>query len=309
VNEAEPVESGNQVVIATIAKLQGCVGDDGYDWLSNASCVVVDEAHGSTTTSYTAVLHWLGLGREQERDRCPLIGLTATPFRGTSVEETSRLVGRYGRNRLDREVLGDDPYARLQDMGVLARVRHQLLPGSDIRLTDEELARLRQTRLLPASAEASLTGNVERNRVLLESMSGLPGEWTVLVYAASVDHAELLASFLTLGGIEAVAISSRTPSGSRRYFIEEFRAGRIRVLTNYAVLTEGFDAPAVRAVYVARPTFSPNLYQQMIGRGLRGPLNGGKPECLVVNVADNVLQFGEELAFRQFEYLWDGDDS
>jgi superfamily II DNA or RNA helicase len=55
---------------------------------------------------------------------------------------------------------------------------------------------------------------------------------------------------------------------------------------------------------VARPTFSPVLYQQMIGRGLRGPLNGGKERCLIVNVEDNITQFGEELAFRQFEHLW-----
>jgi hypothetical protein len=44
----------------------------------------------------------------------------------------------------------------------------------------------------------------------------------------------------------------------------------------------------------------------MIGRGLRGPKNGGKPECLIVNVEDNVQQYGEKLAFRDFEYLWDG---
>ena len=54
---------------------------------------------------------------------------------------------------------------------------------------------------------------------------------------------------------------------------------------------------------------SPLLYQQMIGRGLRGPLNGGKERCLIVNVADNVLQFGEELAFRRFDYLWRGFSS
>jgi hypothetical protein len=42
----------------------------------------------------------------------------------------------------------------------------------------------------------------------------------------------------------------------------------------------------------------------MIGRGLRGPENGGKDECLIVNVEDNVRQFGEQLAFRDFEHLW-----
>jgi superfamily II DNA or RNA helicase len=59
-------------------------------------------------------------------------------------------------------------------------------------------------------------------------------------------------------------------------------------------------------VIVGRPTFSPNAYQQMVGRGLRGPLNGGKAECLVINVADNILQFGGQLAFHHFDYLFDG---
>jgi superfamily II DNA or RNA helicase len=79
-------------------------------------------------------------------------------------------------------------------------------------------------------------------------------------------------------------------------------------VTNYNVLSQGFDAPATRAVVVARPIYSPNMYQQMIGRGLRGEKNGGTDECLIVNVADNIAQYGEELAFRQFEYLWKHDD-
>jgi superfamily II DNA or RNA helicase len=78
------------------------------------------------------------------------------------------------------------------------------------------------------------------------------------------------------------------------------------VLTNYGVLAEGFDAPSVRAVIVARPTLSPNAYQQMVGRGLRGPKNGGKEECLIVNVADNIIRYGGTLAFRHFDYLFDG---
>jgi len=65
------------------------------------------------------------------------------------------------------------------------------------------------------------------------------------------------------------------------------------------------ENPTVRAVYVTRPTFSPNVYQQMIGRGLRGPLNGGKERCLIVNVDDNWDRFGDQLAFREFEPLWD----
>ena len=71
------------------------------------------------------------------------------------------------------------------------------------------------------------------------------------------------------------------------------------------VLAAGFDVPKTRALFVTRPVCSPLLYQQMIGRGLRGPKNGGTDRCLVVNVADNLEQYGKELAFRHFEYLWD----
>ncbi len=42
----------------------------------------------------------------------------------------------------------------------------------------------------------------------------------------------------------------------------------------------------------------------MVGRGLRGPLSGGKNECLIVDVADNNEQYGGDLAFRRFDYLW-----
>jgi superfamily II DNA or RNA helicase len=115
-----------------------------------------------------------------------------------------------------------------------------------------------------------------------------------------------MAALLTRAGITAAAISNETNKGLRRHYIDRFRRGDMRVLTNYSVLAAGFDAPRVRAVYIARPTYVPNVYQQMIGRGLRGPRNGGTDRCLLVNVADNVEQFGERLAFHEFDYLWDG---
>ena len=47
----------------------------------------------------------------------------------------------------------------------------------------------------------------------------------------------------------------------------------------------------------------------MIGRGLRGPLNGGEERCLIVNVRDNWLNYGDELAFYEFERLWRRDEA
>jgi len=187
----------------------------------------------------------------------------------------------------------------------LARVRHELLEGTKIQLTEEELQHFRTYKRVPPSVENRLGADKTRNDAILDSILAKDRTWQMLVFATSVEHAQTLAGLLSLAGVPAMAIAGTTDPGVRRFAIEEFRKGKIKVLTNYAVLTQGFDAPAVRALYVTRPTFSPNLYQQMIGRGLRGPLNGGKEECLIVNIADNFLQFGEKLAFYEFEHLWD----
>lgn len=302
-NEAENLADPHHVVIATMAKLEGVMAKEEYEWLSRSTVVLIDEAHRAISPTYTRVLEWIGMGRGKAR--VPFIGLTATPYRGTSETETVRLVNRFDGRRLDG--FDDDPYGTLQDMGVLARVEHRLLAGSDISLTADELATLQQTTRLPAAVLERLGEDKSRNQKILESILGLPDHFTVLLFAASVNHAELMAGLLSIEGMPSRAISARTDRGARQHYIEQFRQGEVRVLTNYGVLTEGFDAPAVSAVYVARPTFSPNLYQQMIGRGLRGPLNGGKELCLIVNVEDNLAAYGESLAFEAFNHLWSND--
>lgn len=302
-NEAEDLGDRHHVVIATMSKLEVVMGKPEYDWLSEANVVIVDEAHRATAASYTKLLDWIGMGRG--RERIPFIGLTATPYKGTSEAETVRLVNRFDGRRLDG--FDDDPYGKLQDMGVLARVEHRLLAGSDIALSANELATLQQTTRLPGNVLERIGEDKTRNQKILESILELPDDFTVLLFAASVNHAELMAGLLSIEGLPSRAISARTDRGARQHYIEQFRRGDLRVLTNYGVLTEGFDAPAVRAVYVTRPTFSPNLYQQMIGRGLRGPKNGGKEVCLIVNVEDNLAAYGESLAFVAFDHLWSND--
>jgi superfamily II DNA or RNA helicase len=312
-NQAQGIDAAPHIVVATIDKIRNRVGESSYEWLEGCSCIIVDEAHGSINPEYTAVLRWLGLdigSREIKRDRCPLLGLTATPFRGHSEEETRRLVGRYGGHRIDKEILGGDPYGTLQEMGVLARVDHRLIDGAEIELTEGEQSELRKFERLPAAVEERLGSDRHRNQALLESFRSLDGEvgkdWTAILFATSVEHARVMAALLNLEEIPSAAITAETDAGARRYYVERFRKGAIRVLTNYGVLAQGFDAPSVRIIYVARPTFSPNLYQQMIGRGLRGPKNGGKERCLIVNVRDNLDRYGVQLAFRHFDHLWRG---
>lgn len=301
-NEATPVGNGPHLVVATDAKLEACLDTEAYAWLRKPAVVIVDEAHTSITPRYTGLLKSLGLTSSVTRR--PLIGLTATPYRGVNEAETHRLVERYGRLRLDEGVFEDDPYRALQELGMLAQVEHELLAGAELTLDDDELRRMDFAGSLPATAEQRLARNEERNKVILERIAEFPEDWTTLLFATSVDHARVLAARLNDRGVSAASVDSATPPADRRARVEQFRSGRIRVLTNYGVLAQGFDAPATNAVVVARPTYSPNVYQQMIGRGLRGPKNGGEDTCLILNVQDNITNYGTGLAFTTFEHLW-----
>lgn len=302
-NEVGDVEGHPHLVVATDAKLERCLGTEQYEWLLEASLVVVDEAHTAISPRYTDILGKLGLTQYETRRH--LLGLTATPYRNTNEEETKRLAGRFGRRRLDEGVFpSGDPYRDLQEWGMLAQVEHRTLEGGSIELTRDEKAQAERMAMLSRSAEQRLAEDHARSRRIVDEVAGLPEDWPTLLFATSVDHANYLAALLNDRGVSAAAVDSTTSTQDRRRRIEDFRAGRIRVLTNYGVLTQGFDAPATRVVVVARPVYSTNVYQQMIGRGLRGRKNGGKDTCLILNVSDNIANFDTQLAFTQFEHLW-----
>ncbi|WP_027504828.1 DEAD/DEAH box helicase [Rhodococcus sp. UNC23MFCrub1.1] len=301
-NRATPSAGRNQLVVATDAKLASCLGSEEYEWLRDASLVIVDEAHVAISKEYTGILELFGLTHRVTGR--PLIGLTATPFRNDS-ELTRRLVQRFGDRRLDKGLLGDDPIESLQAMGVLSRVEHRQMSGTRMSLYPDELRQAEQMNgMLPRSAEQRLARDEGRNSDLLKEIEALDPSWPVLVFATSVDHAKVLAARLNERRIRSVAIDSGTTAGDRRQSIEKFRRGEVRVITNYGVLSQGFDAPATRVVIVARPVYSANIYQQMVGRGLRGTRNGGKETCLILDVADNITNFDQKLAFTKFEHLW-----
>ncbi|MBB2890661.1 DEAD/DEAH box helicase [Flexivirga oryzae] len=306
----EPEErDGYQVVVASIAKISSILRRNGgdwttaYGWLQEPDMIVVDEAHRSIGSEYSDMLRAVGAVNRSQDIRVPLLGLTATPFRGFNKDETQRLINRY-RTRLDEGIFpDDDAYGYLQDLGVLAKVDQIELTGTEITLTDDELSDSDKFKRLSPSVTDRLGQDRTRNNTIVESLLQ-QGASKVLLFATSVENARVLAALLSYHGVEARAVDAETSNAARRQNVEDFKQGRVRVLTNYNVFTEGFDVPAVDAVYITRPTFSPNVYQQMVGRGLRGPLNGGSEHVRIVNIADNFTNYGEEFAFRHFEHLW-----
>lgn len=306
-NEAKHEETRMHVVVATIQTLSSIVQTRlaDYSWLFEADILVIDEAHGAIAPTYTDVFK--AFGRTNADRGKPVIGLSATPYRGINESETERLVRRFdGQLLVPSQFDTEHAHTYLQNMGVLANVRHESLEGIELKLTagaalpGKSTSAMLETRI-DFGAVARSKG---RNDAILDHVKSIARSQTALVFAASVDHAEALAATLAAEGIPSAAISSKTHPADRRRQIEDFRTGKIRVLTNFDVLSQGFDAPKVGAVYVCRPTFAPNKYLQMIGRGLRGPKNGGSDDVLIVNVNDNIEQFGQKLAFNHFEYLW-----
>ncbi|GIV04144.1 MAG: hypothetical protein KatS3mg082_2756 [Nitrospiraceae bacterium] len=113
----------------------------------------------------------------------------------------------------------------------------------------------------------------------------------VLIFASGIKHGEHIVRVLKeKHGIDCGFVTGETPSSERDALLEQFRTGRLKYLCNVNVLTTGFDAPNIDCVALLRPTMSPGLYYQMVGRGFR--LHPGKMNCLVLDFGGNVVRHG-----------------
>ena len=121
-----------------------------------------------------------------------------------------------------------------------------------------------------------------------------------LIFASGVKHGQHVVRVLRDEyGIACGFVCGETPSRERDELLARFRGsaqsglfGRepLRYLCNVNVLTTGFDAPSIDCVVLLRPTMSPGLYYQMVGRGFR--LHPGKTTCLVLDFGGNVVRHG-----------------
>jgi len=113
----------------------------------------------------------------------------------------------------------------------------------------------------------------------------------VLIFASGIKHGQHIVSTLAKShGIECGFVTGDTPTKDRDAILGRFRRGELKYLCNVNVLTTGFDAPHIDCVALVRPTLSPGLYYQMVGRGFR--LHPAKQNCLVLDFGGNVLRHG-----------------
>jgi DNA repair protein RadD len=113
-----------------------------------------------------------------------------------------------------------------------------------------------------------------------------------LAFGCSVEHAHHIRDAIRLHGYTAETVTGETPKGERAELIRAYRAGEIRCLTNVDVLTVGFDAPHTDLLAVLRPTKSPGLWCQIIGRGTRLSPETNKQNVLVLDFGESTQRFG-----------------
>ena len=139
---------------------------------------------------------------------------------------------------------------------------------------------------------------------LYESMEKYASGKKGIVYAISIAHSRQIAAYYSGHGVRAVAINSQTPAPERKRLVEEFRQGKIEVLVNVDIFSEGFDCPDVEFVQLARPTLSLAKYLQQVGRGLRKA--GNKETCMLIDNVGLSRIFGLPTRKWDWEAMFEG---
>lgn len=298
-------------MVASIQQLHARIKDHDpviEDVLSNCGAMIIDEAHHAAAPIYQHLLK-----RAEELagpDLFPICGLTATP--GRSNDETALLVNQFQAYLVKPELPKDSRYQEnpllyFRDQGYLAKPHHIICDSEQEYVVDENEFDETQSDLTPEFLRV-LANDEERNYQIIERLLAIPKGKQTLVYACTVEHAEFLTSVLNAVGRKSVSISANTPKATRRMYIDAFKKGEIEFLCNYGVLTTGFDAPKTEYIVVCRPTTSVVLYEQIVGRGLRGPRFGGTETCTIIDFADNLLRLGKPLAYQRFHEFWGEQD-
>lgn len=276
---------------------------------SRMRLLFIDEAHMSLADTFEDTINFLVNNKTKK------IGLTATPGRDGVNEElinTKKLAQFFNNNKIDiKSSCGiEDPIKFLQKNKILSSLELKALnTGFELDLRGFTNRDFLSGKDLSDDIVKQLAADKERNKLIVDHIIelGKVQKKKILIFAASVKHANILTTLLNSFDLKAKSITSESSIADRRNNIKSFKDGLTQILVNFNVLSTGFDEPKTDCIVITRPTFSVVLYSQMIGRGLRGTANGGTDDCLVVNVIDNIINQPDiSGAYEYFDGGWNG---
>ena len=257
------------------------------------SLVIVDEAHHAVAKTYRMLWDTWPEAR--------FLGLTATPYRLSGEGFTDLfdvLVDSWTMKRFIAEgwLSAFDYYSIRPDSDDQKLIDTLKKRGAD---GDFQMKELHET--------LDVAPCIER---LFESFERFAFDKKGIVYAIDIAHADHIAEYYREQGVNALALSSKTPAKERAEVIRRFKGnlnldlnlerngavrhctsyGAIQVLVSVDLFSEGFDCPDVEFIQMARPTLSLAKYLQMVGRGLRA--HEGKECCTIIDNVGLYRRFG-----------------
>ena len=229
--------------------------------------VIYDECHHAAAADNLRVLRQLGAFDAGWAGT--LLGFTATTARGDGK----------GLDAVFERIVYTRTLPEMIDDGYLAPLRgFRISTAADLTRLSAGGADFREDEL------AEAVDIEERNAIVARAIQELTRDRRTIAFCVTVNHARNLCRALNALGVLAGVVHGTMPSDDRARALADFREGRLQVLTNVGVLTEGFDDPGVSCVAMARPTRSAGLYAQCVGRGTR--LHPGKKDCLILDFVD-----------------------
>lgn len=277
--------------------------NNAIDDLGAFDLVLIDEAH-MVSPNEEATYSKLKKKIQEKNEYVRFIGLSATPF-------------RLGLGMITDGNLFTDVCYDITSMGAFTRLLDEqylapLIPMSTQVILDVTGVRKQGGEFNQKSLQEAVTKYELTRDALAEAVVAAQDRNHWLIFTTGIDHAIMVEQILTDFGISCACIHSKMPSAERDRRLAAFKAGLIRCLINADILTTGFDFPALDCIILLRPTNSPVLHVQILGRGTRPFYHPGfswqdletldgrlaaiaastKQNCLVLDFAGNTRRLG-----------------
>lgn len=269
--------------------------------------IVCDEAHHAVSRGYRRVITRM---TNLNPNRI-LLGLTATPHR-MSEDEQAILQDMFNVNKNLRYNKGINGFVYQITNTDLIRTKFLAAPipvrvptnidaELEFEMTDEDREFFYKYGDISERIQRRLADSAQRNKQILNHyLKNRKKYGKTLIFVSRQNQAKHLCEELKAAGVSCdYAVSGKPESQDT---IQAFKDNEFDVLVNVQMLTEGSDVPDIQTVLLARPTFSRTLYEQMMGRALRGPKAGGTEYAYIVDFQDNWDMFGDAMSFDKTEY-------
>lgn len=240
--------------------------------------VFVDECHLISDEDSSMYQRALDTLRSMNPD-VRVVGLSATPFR-----MKEGLV--YGPGKMFEACVEHVTMRELIETGYLT----PLIGKNADRKFDASALHMRGGDFIAGELEDFMADQIKVSQAVGELVTQCSDRKRALVFSSGNKHSRMIVDELTKLGQAAALVNGEMGITERDTVISASRSGAVKYLVNCAVLTTGYDDPAIDCVAILRPTRSPGLLLQMAGRGLR--LSPGKASCLILDYGGCLSHFG-----------------